>query len=106
MLRSFHYAAYAALTRQTAEPGSENPAFLEPWALFWYQRVGATFLQAYLDAAPPGGLLPPEGPQMRVLLDAFLLEKALYELRYEINHRPDWVRIPIEGILQLLEASD
>jgi maltose alpha-D-glucosyltransferase/alpha-amylase len=41
-----------------------------------------------------------------VLLDTFLLQKAIYELRYEINNRPDWVRIPIHGIVQLLEARD
>ncbi|MFN2590451.1 MAG: maltose alpha-D-glucosyltransferase [Actinomycetota bacterium] len=105
MLRSFHYAAYTALSRQTAEPNPENPAFLEPWILLWYQWVAATFVQAYLDAFPPNGILPPEGPQMRVMLDVFLLEKALYELRYELNHRPDWVRIPLHGILQQLETT-
>ena len=105
MLRSFHYAAYTALARETSDPVSDNPAFLEPWALFWYQRVGATFLQAYLDATPRGGILPPEGPQMRVLLEVFMLEKALYELRYELNNRPEWVRIPIQGILQQLETA-
>ncbi|HEX9237120.1 MAG TPA: maltose alpha-D-glucosyltransferase, partial [Actinomycetota bacterium] len=104
MLRSFHYAAYAALARETAEPGFENPAFLEPWALFWYQNVASTFVRAYLESVPPGGILPPEGPQMNVLLDVFMLEKALYELRYELNSRPDWVRIPIHGILQLVET--
>jgi maltose alpha-D-glucosyltransferase/alpha-amylase len=105
MLRSFHYAAYTALARETSDPVSDNPAFLEPWALFWYQRVGATFLQAYLDATPPGGILPPEGQQMRVLLEVFMLEKALYELRYELNNRPEWARIPIQGILQQLETA-
>jgi maltose alpha-D-glucosyltransferase/alpha-amylase len=106
MLRSFHYAAYTALARHTEDPVPQNPAFLEPWILFWYQWVAATYLQAYLSIEGPAGILPPEGPQLRVLLDVLMLEKALYELRYELNNRPDWVKIPIQGILQLLEAPD
>jgi maltose alpha-D-glucosyltransferase/alpha-amylase len=106
MIRSFHYAAYAALMAQTKlPPGPSSSATLEPWALFWYLWVSATFLRSYLAEAGPAGFLPTDRRQLEVLIDALLLEKALYELRYEINHRPEWVRIPIEGILQLLEAS-
>jgi maltose alpha-D-glucosyltransferase/alpha-amylase len=105
MLRSFHYAAYTALARQTGGPNTENPAFLEPWVLLWYQWVAATYVQAYLEAFPSNGILPPEGPQMRVLLDVFMLEKALYELRYELDHRPGWVKVPIQGILQQVEPA-
>ena len=54
------------------------------------------------DAAP-GGFLPADQAQLRTLLRAYLLEKALYELRYELNNRPDWVKIPLEGILQLVQ---
>ena len=106
MIRSFHYAAYTALFGQTggAMP-VQNPAFLEPWALFWYLWVSAAFLGSYLEVASPGGFLPQSGEDLRTLLDVLLLEKAVYELRYEVNNRPDWVRIPIEGVLQLLEAS-
>jgi maltose alpha-D-glucosyltransferase/alpha-amylase len=107
MIRSFHYAAYAALLAQMKGPaGPSNSAYLQPWALFWYLWVSATFLRSYLAEAGPAGLLPKDRRQLEIMMDALLLEKALYELRYEINHRPDWVRIPIEGILQLLEASD
>ena len=106
MIRSFHYAAYTALFGQTggAIP-VENPAFLEPWALFWYLWVSSAFLGSYLEVASEGGFLPLRREDLRTLLDVLLLEKAIYELRYEVNNRPQWVRIPIEGILQLLESS-
>ena len=105
MIRSFHYAAYTALIGQTggAIP-VDNPAILEPWALFWYSWVSAEFLRSYLEMAETDAFLPPSREHLRTLLDAFLLEKALYELAYEVNNRPQWVRIPIEGVIQLLEA--
>jgi maltose alpha-D-glucosyltransferase/alpha-amylase len=109
MIRSFHYAAYTALFEETGgnRPADqqENPAFLEPWVLFWYQWVTAGFLGTYLEVASHGGVLPVTRREQDVLLETLLLEKALYELRYELNNRPDWVRIPIAGILQLLETG-
>jgi maltose alpha-D-glucosyltransferase/alpha-amylase len=104
MIRSFHYAAYTALRIKTGGPTrSENPSFLEPWVLYWYTWVSAQYLHSYLEGAVWAGILPSSMPEIEVLLDALLLEKAIYELRYEINNRPDWVRIPIQGILHLLE---
>jgi maltose alpha-D-glucosyltransferase/alpha-amylase len=104
MIRSFHYATYTALEREMSDRlQTDNPSYLEPWALFWYGWVASSFLQSYLEAAAPGAFLPSSERQMRVLFEALLLDKALYELRYELNHRPEWVRIPIQGILQLLE---
>jgi maltose alpha-D-glucosyltransferase/alpha-amylase len=104
MIRSFHYAAYTALSRETGETAAdENPAVLEPWILYWYLWVASAFLRSYVDVATPGALLPRSERHLGLLLDALMLEKALYELRYELNHRPDWARIPIQGILHLLE---
>jgi maltose alpha-D-glucosyltransferase/alpha-amylase len=101
MLRSFGYAAYAALhalgTRAIDE--SEN---LEIWAEVWQNAVSAEYLQAYrmtIHATKPHLIPPPREAQM--LLDAYLLEKALYELLYELNNRHEWVRIPLAGILTL-----
>jgi maltose alpha-D-glucosyltransferase/alpha-amylase len=106
MIRSFHYAAYTALASQTQATHAENPSFLEPWILFWYTWVVAQFLHAYLEVSGSGPLLSAGVQDREMLLDAYLLEKALYELRYEINNRPEWVRIPIRGILQLVETAD
>ena len=67
----------------------------------WYAWVSAGFLHTYLDSVGPASLLPPTRDECQALLDAYLLEKAVYELGYELNNRPDWVRIPLQGIRQL-----
>jgi maltose alpha-D-glucosyltransferase/alpha-amylase len=83
----------------------DNPAFLEPWILFWHQWVTAVFLRTYMETASEGPFLPRTRREVEVLLDGLLLEKATYELLYELNNRPEWVKIPIAGILQLLETG-
>ncbi|MFQ5846255.1 MAG: maltose alpha-D-glucosyltransferase [Candidatus Methylomirabilales bacterium] len=109
MLRSFHYAAYASLfehaARGVVQSHPEAVATLEAWARFWYLGVSATFFRAYLDIAGETPLVPQSRQELQVLLDVLLLEKAVYELGYELNSRPDWVKIPLQGILQLLEAA-
>ena len=69
----------------------------------WESRARERFLDAYLDTAD-ASLLPAGRQGVEQLLSVFELEKAVYELRYELNNRPDWVRIPVAGILRLLEA--
>ncbi|MDP8958642.1 MAG: maltose alpha-D-glucosyltransferase [Actinomycetota bacterium] len=107
MLRSFHYAAYAALFEQTARGIiSGRPEALEevePWVRYWYQWTAAAFLRSYLDETAGHPIVPKDLGQLRVLLDAFLLEKAVYELGYELNSRPEWVRIPLQGIRHQLQ---
>ncbi len=105
MLRSFHYAASAKLFEEASVgvvPRDESLAELRTWARYWERRVSAEFLRAYLDRARGAsfGSLPPQ--EVAVLLDAYLLEKAAYELAHELNNRPAWVGIPLEGILQIL----
>jgi predicted trehalose synthase len=74
----------------------------EQWTQFWYSWVAAAFLKAYLVEASAGKFLPTNRAETETLLRTLLLEKALYELSYELNNRPDWVKIPLEGILRLL----
>ncbi|MGA8156214.1 MAG: maltose alpha-D-glucosyltransferase [Rhodoplanes sp.] len=102
MLRSFHYAAYAGLMGQAAGVRPEDFEQLEPAAKFWYIWSVATYLRAYLEVTDKALFLPKSKQELQTLLDIFLLEKAAYELGYELNNRPTWVRIPLEGILQLL----
>jgi maltose alpha-D-glucosyltransferase/alpha-amylase len=106
MIRSFHYAAYGALLSATgagpARPG--DPAALEPWLAFWYVHVAASFLRGYRDGADDGVFVPRTDDEIARLLDAFLLEKAIYEVGYEMNNRPDWVSIPLRGIAELLSS--
>jgi maltose alpha-D-glucosyltransferase/alpha-amylase len=101
MLRSFHYAAHAAIRGHSQSAVMHHAAIpIELWANYWSAWVSASFLREYLAAAQQGEFLPKDGSQLHSLLRAFLLEKALYELRYELNNRPDWVSIPLEGIRQ------
>lgn len=102
MLRSFHYAAYAALFAQ-AQYGA--PPALESWARFWFLWVSVAYLKTYLEVVGDAEFLPSAPDELELLLDAYLVEKAVYELGYELNNRPDWVRIPLAGILHTVEAG-
>jgi len=105
MLRSFHYAAFAPLLGQVSTIRPEDFPALEPWAQYWYAWVSATFLKAYIEVAQDAPFLPKERVHLHVLLEVFLLEKAVYELGYELNNRPDWVKVPLRGIAQLLTTE-
>jgi trehalose synthase-fused probable maltokinase len=93
MLRSFAYAASAARIQRNVDPPED-----------WEQRCRSEFLDGYLEAADPA-LLPSSRDQTERLLTVFELEKAVYELRYELHNRPDWVAIPVAGILRMLEQQ-
>ncbi len=107
MLRSFHYAAYAALlARDAGSPvRPEDQARLDSWARYWRVWVSAAFLRSYLKVVSQTDLLPKSREELGLLLRAYMMEKAMYELRYEMNNRPDWVKIPVRGILQLLDGK-
>ncbi len=101
MLRSFSYAAYSALNA-FAQRRPDDAKNLEPWATLWQNAVSTEFLRAYqftINATDPA--LVPRADQSQLLLNAYLLEKSLYELLYELDNRPTWVRIPLAGILAL-----
>jgi maltose alpha-D-glucosyltransferase / alpha-amylase len=100
MLRSFSYAAQVGYLNYVARrPREATP--LEPWARLWEAGVSSAFLSSYREAIAAGDLAPASVGDFNLLLDAFLLDKALYELSYELNNRPAWVRIPLLGILAL-----
>jgi maltose alpha-D-glucosyltransferase/alpha-amylase len=100
MLRSFSYAAEVACLNHTARrPRDAGP--LEPWSRLWETCTSVGFLGNYREALAGHGILPAEDKEFALLLDAFRLDKALYELAYELDNRPAWVRIPLLGILAL-----
>jgi maltose alpha-D-glucosyltransferase/alpha-amylase len=107
MLRSFHYAAYAPLLQQDSgkELSEEELQVLGDWARYWQRWVSAIFLKTYLDVAGNSDFIPKDREELALLLDLYLLDKAVYELGYELNNRPTWVRIPLDGISQLLEPA-
>jgi maltokinase len=94
MLRSFSYVTAGARLLRGVEPPAD-----------WEARARDAFLEGYFDHADPA-LLPPGEAPTRQLLSVFELEKAVYELRYELNNRPDWVAIPVAGIMRLLDDED
>lgn len=100
MLRSLGYAAYAGLIAYTARH-PEGWESLEPWARLWERSVGAEFLCAYRNTTQGAAFLPSSDGTFRRLLAIFLLDDALHDLSSELNNRPDWVRIPLMGILSL-----
>ncbi|HSL56658.1 MAG TPA: maltose alpha-D-glucosyltransferase [Acidimicrobiales bacterium] len=106
MLRSFHYAARAALLEQQARGAIGDEADgLEryaAWGELWRRWVEAVYLHRYLDIARPAGIVPDDPDELRLLIDSYTLEKALYEARYELRYRPDWATIPLGSILELL----
>jgi len=104
MLRSFSYAAAGTLVRRAGggDVGAATIARLEPWVEAWTAWVSASFLAGYRETVGDAPMLPPDDDGWAVLLEAFLLQKALYELDYELNNRPAWVGIPLQGILGLL----
>jgi maltose alpha-D-glucosyltransferase/alpha-amylase len=106
MLRSFDYAVRSALMSLGAER-AEQLETLDPWVRLWQERVREAFLEGYAEGARGAASYPEDEEHARALIELFTLEKALYEIRYELDNRPDWVGIPIGGILDLLgeEAS-
>jgi maltose alpha-D-glucosyltransferase/alpha-amylase len=110
MLRSFHYAAHACLREHCEGPTGAAllgvRAQLEPWAKFWYAAVSTFFLESYLGTAAGAPFLPSNEEELSTMLDAYLLEKAVYELGYELNNRTDWLSIPLVGLLELLREPE
>ncbi|HEU4672294.1 MAG TPA: maltose alpha-D-glucosyltransferase [Candidatus Limnocylindrales bacterium] len=104
MLRSFDYAASGSTIPADSPAGvrEEDRATVEAWARYWTSWVSAAFLRAYRTATAGAPFLPPSDTDWADLLEAYVLDKALYELDYELNNRPDWLAIPLEGILRLL----
>jgi len=105
MVRSFHYAIYTGLLRHPAVR-PEDHEFLIPWVQGWYRYAASLFLESYLETVDGAAFIPRKRDDANVLFEAFLLEKAVYELGYELNNRPDWVSIPLLGILDTLRSRD
>jgi maltose alpha-D-glucosyltransferase/alpha-amylase len=106
MLRSFDSAAAAAFFAETERGVVQGGslAALEGWLRLWARAAAATFLGAYLARSRSGAApyLPATRQELSLLLDISLVEKAVHELGFELNHRPDRVGVPLQGILQVL----
>jgi maltose alpha-D-glucosyltransferase/alpha-amylase len=108
MMLSFRYAAHAALLNQVSHGtlSAAQMGTLVGWTRFWSRWVGAAFYIAYCQAARASSFLPSSDTDLRLMTDAHLFRKAIHELGNELNHRPDWVAIPCEAILELVDPLE
>ena len=104
MIRSFHYAAYSSLFLNSSIR-KEDVTRLMPYAEQWYHYMAGVFVHAYLESAEGRPFIPKSKEDLEILINTFVLEKAVYELNYELNNRPDWVIIPIKGIKAILRKE-
>jgi maltose alpha-D-glucosyltransferase/alpha-amylase len=105
MIRSLHYAAHAVSFGYVpgVVNGREQATHIDRWAEHWHEWVSARFLQGYLEASRGMEFLPQTDSEKQILLRAHLIEKALMEIAYELEHRPEWVEIPVHGLSLLLK---
>lgn len=104
MLRSFHYASNAGAVGLIESP-SDAIVSADRWRDDWHLAICSSFLGAWREVSSGHDLAPVDDVLFRQLLDLFLLEKVLYELRYELQNRPDWVSIPLIGLANVLQIS-
>jgi len=101
MLRSFDYAVETSLLRQKAEDRSR----LRPWAAKWLDLATSAFLEGYLTTAKGASFLPENTEHFHLLLESFLFDKAIYEIGYELNYRPDFLPIPLSAASRMLGSQ-
>ncbi len=94
MLRSFDYAAHVAF----ANLREEDARFLQPWASAWVAHVSEVFLRAYLETTKGAPFIPADEADLHLLLEAFILDKAIYEIGYELAYRPAFAAIPLRAV--------
>lgn len=103
MIRSFHYAAHVG-ARKTTTVGLNGPGKADALLKTWFHYISSIFISSYLDTLGEAEFLPKELDDLRMLLESFILEKAVYELGFEVNNRPDWVNIPVSGIEFIMDG--
>lgn len=107
MLESFYYSSRIGL-RNEKESGiilPDDQPLMEQWAQFFYTWSSVAFLKSYLSTAKSASFIPSEPSELQLLLDGFILEKAIIELEHELKNRPNWIEVPMYRILELLETA-
>jgi maltose alpha-D-glucosyltransferase/alpha-amylase len=105
MLRSFHYAACSSLL-QHRSLSTDDILKLTPFAEQWSHYMSGFFMMAYLQTAGDSPIVPANKEELEIILQTYILEKAIYELYYELNNRPDWAIIPLRGITTIMSKID
>ena len=83
----------------------EDVPHLKGWADLWVYWVSATYVDAYLKTVEPAGIVPRDLEDVGLLLNAILLQRAVYEIDYELNNRPAWLKLPLQGVIQMLDGK-
>ena len=105
MIRSFQYAAYSYMFKTVVLQKDRERDKVEKLVSVWSNAVSRIYLKSYVERVKGSKILPSDPNCLRTLLEAYLLEKAIYEVGYELNNRPDWALIPLRGVLELLESG-
>ncbi|HXS36841.1 MAG TPA: maltose alpha-D-glucosyltransferase [Flavipsychrobacter sp.] len=104
MMRSFHYAAYGSLFLNNSIRNEDRETLI-PYVEQWQHYMSAFYLHSYLNTIKKSMLVPEDRDDLNVLLKTYILEKAIYELNYELNNRPEWVIIPLRGIKAIMSKE-
>ncbi|MGB5942768.1 MAG: maltose alpha-D-glucosyltransferase [Leeuwenhoekiella sp.] len=105
MIRSLHYAAYSSVLEQEFDSYRKDAA-IEEWAETWYVHATKIFLHHYFENSKNADFIPDTEADTSLLLQVFILEKAVYELNFELSHRLEWAEIPMRGIISILEDAE
>jgi maltose alpha-D-glucosyltransferase/alpha-amylase len=105
MIRSLHYAAYGSLFLDN-QIREEDIGRLVPFVEQWYHYMSGYFMRAYMFTVKNASIVPQEAEDLEILLQTHLLQKAIYELNYELNNRPDWVMVPLRGIKAIMKKNE
>ncbi|WP_338874842.1 putative maltokinase [Spirosoma sp. SC4-14] len=105
MIRSYHYAVSAKLFNSVETDGLTSE-HLQRVSDRWFYLIRDTFMNAYLDVFGTPHALFKNNYEINFLLLVYLLEKAVYELGYEISYRPSWVKIPLRGIFDVIREIE
>ncbi len=103
MVRSFHYAVYSVFF-QRSKIRPEDMEAMQPWIEPWYYYITGAFLNSYLETVKGSDFIPEAKDELSILLNVFLIDKSIYEIGYELNNRPDWVVIPMEGLSLIMKG--
>jgi maltose alpha-D-glucosyltransferase/alpha-amylase len=105
LIRSIDYSATAALERALKSAPDEHGKLARALEA-WREHSAAAFMAGYRSSLTDARLWPQSPEAADRLLDFFLLEKAFYEIEYELAHRPDWLRVPLAGTWRILSRSE
>jgi len=102
MIRSFYYVGYEGFLKNIQVP-MEKTLTLMPFAEFWSHFMSGFFMQAYLQTVQGSSFIPDQPDDLQMMVETYLLERAIADLNYELNHRPDWVGVPLQIIKSIMD---